>query len=293
MDFLNSDLRVINFTHNDLDGAVSAIVINNVYNVVKTVYIGKSQLGSVVGCINENKDDYDVVIFTDICPTEIMDDLKACGKPFVVIDHHESEVSCHDPDNNIFVVPGKCGAKCTYDMYDPKFHLIRIKSLVDMADDFDMWRLAYPGSTALNILFRHYRFNRFIKTFHNGFYGFTNVELTYIQNYINAATDHIKGLRVFDLPNGGAWTESTKYYAEIMQDFDAKYKWYAIGNRCQDGTHKVSLRCRIPGVNIGAIAKEVGYGGGHEHAAGIIIPKGIEVTPIISRIADMIVEAAV
>lgn len=40
MDFLNSDLRVINFTHNDLDGAVSAIVINNVYNVVKTVYIG-------------------------------------------------------------------------------------------------------------------------------------------------------------------------------------------------------------------------------------------------------------
>lgn len=70
-DFYNPDLRILNFTHIDFDGAASAVVIKNYYKNVQTEVINYGKEQEAYDKMTKNMGAFDAVVFTDFCPVNI------------------------------------------------------------------------------------------------------------------------------------------------------------------------------------------------------------------------------
>ena len=151
--FYNRKLRILNFCHTDLDGAVSAIVIRNVFEKVITVPISYRSEINIGGKLDRNINDVDAIIFTDFCPTISLETVKSYGKPVLVLDHHESARKYNDPANQIYVNEIYCGAKLAYKFFEKFVNLKHLETLVEITDDYDRWILKDNRSFPLNQLF--------------------------------------------------------------------------------------------------------------------------------------------
>ena len=69
--FHNTKLRVLNFTHSDMDGAGAAIVLKNYFTDVITEQITYSHENTIIPRMSAHRNNFDAVIFTDFTPANL------------------------------------------------------------------------------------------------------------------------------------------------------------------------------------------------------------------------------
>lgn len=278
--------RVLNLTHNDLDGAVAGIVIKNVYpNSVQVPvnYKGGPDYANAIQCIAEKRQ-YQAIIFSDFCPDdEMLDAVHAAGKCYLVIDHHQTaKVRDDDPYGTYYVREGKCGALLCYEYFTKEIGLVsgleNLEWLCEVANDHDLWvRKILPLSDDLNTLMYEYGFSTFIDKFIDGLprEGLPEEAKEMLANHEYEVNQYIASCAQKDLPYNGHYIECEKFNSDINKRMTPMYDWLVMAGTegIDPGMTKLSFRTRRKDINIGATLKELGRGGGgHPAAAGQIIP---------------------
>lgn len=261
----NTKLKILNFTHCDMDGAAAGIVIKNYFNEVLTEQINYSSENTILQRMIKYKDKFDAVIFTDFCPSNLTE-IKAFGKPVLVLDHHESAVKNNNPKEFIYVCPGHCGAKLALTYFNHDDCLKHLEEFIEIVNDFDLYILKDPRSKHFNSLYWDMGFNWFINRFYTGDLELSKSEKAFLVRKQKDFKNYYDGLEISELKNGGVFCYSDKYISEITDALKAEgYKWMIIYR-----SGFLSIRSADDsGIDLVEVAKIVGKGGGHEHAIGI------------------------
>jgi oligoribonuclease NrnB/cAMP/cGMP phosphodiesterase (DHH superfamily) len=283
------------FTHNDLDGAVSLLVLMWArpecifeYTPVNNLEIDTKIKERIVNTHNNPK--------TFILDLALREEFLPClnQSHVTIIDHHKS--------SEVFV-PRFDKAKILYKEFSSNAKLMRglfkenspklsqeQKMLIALADDFDSGKLQIQESYDLNILFwSEYRnkFNNFIKDYYNGFKSITPQQLKTINYIKKEASKEAESTPLFygELEING---QSKKVFAalvsktipQVMDLLMIKYKpdiFFFINTKSE----KVSIR-QTPSehnIDLGVFASKICEGGGHTNAAGgKITPLFLEMT---------------
>lgn len=279
-------MKILVWTHNDLDGAVSYLVLR--------WYMPKATIDCIpanpsrfreqfTGWLTNNKlADYDKVFITDLDISDLKDLID--HKNVIIIDHHTSHVR-----NNIYEHATSKVQECTSackliyrifkettgrDLTTPQ------KLLVSLADDYDSYTLSVPQSQELNIVFHktNNKFKSFIETFFNGFTGFNKKQknlITLYEQQMNIALDrmpiytldhkiedrtyHFVGGMLDDI---GFVNEAADH---ILETYNADVAIVVVTS-----AKHVSFRKRkdLDELDMSVIAKNLCDGGGHSYAAG-------------------------
>ena len=277
------NIKILNLTHDDLDGAVSAIVVTTIFPTAEVVQTNYKGSGRYIKAINAIKaGGYDAIIFSDFCPDEEMvREIHYANKPYLVIDHHPTAEIRNDYQGTYFVQPGQCGAMLCLEYLANMANLgnlDHLRTLCEVTNDHDLWqRKMVPLSDQLNTLFYEYGFNGFMEHFKKGMDGYKLSEkdnallATHdqeVQDYMIRCTQH-------KLPYNGYYIELEKFNSDINLLLGDKYDWIVMCGtaEAEPGMSKLSFRTSRTDVDLGAILKEMGRGGGgHPGAAGQVIP---------------------
>jgi oligoribonuclease NrnB/cAMP/cGMP phosphodiesterase (DHH superfamily) len=161
--------KVLQISHDDLDGAGAAIVVQTVFSNVTTQYVNyHAKLEGWIKSIENNPfvlNKYDLLILTDIAlrPDQLrrifvtlsVADFK--GK-FILLDHHESSKQFHNPKANIHVMDSICGAKLTLVFLENMFNIMlpHLYELINLVDDYDLWHHKSYKSKHLQYILEYY-----------------------------------------------------------------------------------------------------------------------------------------
>ena len=275
-------IRILNITHDDLDGAVAGIVIRNVYPAcltVKTNYSGTAYRDAINAI--SKKDAYDAIIFSDFCPDDAMiEAVHAVRKPYLVIDHHQTAQVCpDDPYGAYFVKEGRCGALLCYDYFKNMADLEKLYQLCVVTNDHDLWlRKMIPISDDLNTLLYEYGYEEFMTKFMNGLEPDGSIPedaKAILANHEHEVDEYIAQCVQKNLPYNGHYIECETFNSDINMRMTPKYDWLVMAGTegVDPGMTKLSFRTRRKDINIGQTLKEIGRGGGgHPAAAGQVIP---------------------
>lgn len=278
VDFYNPMLRILNFTHVDLDGAVSAIVIKNYYNdvIVEKTNYGKEQ--QIYDSVLKHQNQIDAIIFTDFTPVNLKQ-IQDLGKPVLLLDHHESASKFNDPRNNIYISSKYCGAMLAWKFFSIKKDLSFLEELVKLTNDFDMFILKDKRSLPFNELFWDMGFHWFIRRFKNGNTTLYKEEKDFILDYIEDFKKKYDELPLSNLPNGGCFYKCEKYIAEMSHRLALDgYKYQIIYYR-----NNLSLRS-VEGIDLTLVCNQIGRGGGHKQSAGITLAPSDDIKDLVNRI---------
>lgn len=275
------DSIILNLTHTDLDGAVSAIVVKNVFPnaiTVKANYRGSAEYESACEAITGLS--YEAIIFTDFCPDDSMVQLiHSVNKPYVVIDHHQTASIRLDDELGLYLVNTKvCGAVLTLKNLAYFANLEHLDTLCKVTNDHDLWiRQMVPLSDNLNTLLYELGYDEFIDVFMNGMEGYNlpPETLPILENHDKAVDDHMLKCEQYKLPYNGYYIETDRFNSDIVIRLLEHYDWLVITDpeECSPGMKKLSFRTSRKDVNIGQFLKNLGRGGGgHPGAAGQLIP---------------------
>jgi hypothetical protein len=157
-----------------------------------------------------------------------------------------------------------------------------------LADVYDMWRTDYDlwdDAYRLNDLFWHYNFWGFEKKFADGFFGFTEDELSHcsqikqrrIDAIESAPKSMVENTGIILLPDREAINEVTLYFDDV-ENFFILYRG--------DFSYSISIRSKSDGVNVNdALRSCVGDilvgGGGHKLAGGGMFAPDLKINTII------------
>ena len=287
--------RVLNITHDDLDGAVAGIVIRNVYPAcitVRTNYSGPVYRDAIEAI--SKPDTYDAIIFSDFCPDDTMiEAVHAVRTPYLVIDHHQTAVvRADDPYGEYFVQEGRCGALLCYDYFKDMADLQKLYQLCVVTNDHDLWlRKMIPISDDLNTLLYEYGYDAFMTKFMNGLEPNGNLpedSRAILANHEHEVEEYIAKCVQHDLPYNGHYIECDKFNSDINMRLTPQYDWLVMAGTdgVDPGMTKLSFRTRRKDINIGQTLKEFGRGGGgHPAAAGQTIPT-VERDEFIQQVGD-------
>jgi len=179
------------FTHYDLDGVVSYLVLkwilkdNNLPYITTTT---KRFREDFTQWLTTNKvEDYEKIYITDLdvsSYTDLIDKKNVC-----IIDHHKTHQENQNYKNATAIIKEYPSAaeliyKVFRRLYDITFSNKK-KKMVLYASDYDSYQLRFQESENLNKLFWTFNkgFETFIKNFINGFYGFSVEHLNIIAHY--------------------------------------------------------------------------------------------------------------
>lgn len=273
------NINVLNITHADLDGAVSAIVVKNVYDHCRTVPSNYGGADFQAGMEAIAANDYDAVIFTDFSPSNpaMYTVLQATGKPYLVIDHHQTTVVRNDDPRGIYVVDtSKCGALLALDYFSRYKKLDYLRNLCLVTNDHDMWiRQDVPLSDDLNGLMFELTFPVFVEKYMNGMNGGSlfDDDAALMQEHSEKVHEYVATCPYHELPYNGLYIECDKYNSDINVIFGDIYDWIVMAGDLPTGEKKLSFRTRRTDINIGQTLKDMGRGGGgHPGAGGQIVP---------------------
>lgn len=288
-DFYNQNLRVLNFTHIDFDGAVSAIVIKNYFSnviVERTNYNKESDIFNIAA---KHRGKYDAIIFTDFCPTEcessttknaIQEISKSAGVPVLVFDHHESAIKFDDPANGVFINTKYCGAMLAWKYFSVKKNMSHLFDLVALANDYDIFTLSDPRSMPFNALYWQMGFEWFVSRFKNGNTALYPEEKQYLLEYRNDVQQQYDTLSISDLPHNGCFYKCEKHLAEMSRRLaNDGYQYQIIFHN-----NALSLRSSTDKIDLVDVCRLIGKGGGHRRAAGILLRAGDDLKTEIQRI---------
>lgn len=296
-DYFNPSLKVLNFTHVDLDGCGASIVLKNYYKNVVSKRINYNHTeGQCLQFAKDNMDRFDVIIFTDFTPRETMDHFKALNIPILIIDHHESAAIFNDHEKDIYIDTEFCGAKETllfYKDYIGEATYNRLLDFVDCVNDFDMWILEDERSMMLNAMFfdKKMGWDRFERRFITGNMEFTQNEIFWMQAREESVKKEIENLRFKEVKGDGAVIQTPVHFAEISRyietnkNYNFLIMWSGLLDRA-DKPQKVSVRIYNDRLNFVKCAEEVGKGGGHEKAGGFQCDSRKEAMDTIAKYID-------
>jgi len=289
---------ILNITHNDMDGAGSAIMVQRALGIenVATERVGYDEIDDItkeaLGRLGAGL--VDRVIFTDIAPRQwALDRLEGSSiKAFVsIFDHHKNnDWAEHSKQTTI---PGMydenaCGtmlACANLIGMDVNINELRLARLIDV---YDRWRLDKPDrpqSERLQSYFSLVGFSRFVETMR----ARCDMRFDWHPSGLPLTVAEIEMLDILD-EKDEAYIKSRLAKAEMLTDNDGhRYAWTVasrmtskIGSALarMEGSEygaiwnpeygKVELRSVEGGANVGQIAKARG-GGGHDRAAGYIL----------------------
>ena len=263
--FLNTKLRIVNFTHIDFDGASSNIVIKNYFDNVITYTITYEHENEILPKMIKDRDKFDAVIFTDFCPVNLTQ-VQAFGKPVLVLDHHESALKYNDPGKSVYICTKFCGAKLAYEFFNHDNCLEHLKDLIEITNDYDLYILKDARSKAYNNLYWAMGFNWFVERFLGGDIDLNRGEKLYLVRRQKDFEELYTNLPIQELSNNGVVCEAEKYIADIADALrNDGYEWciiYRNGN--------LSVRTSNDSkINLANVCARLGKGGGHMHAVGI------------------------
>lgn len=293
----NRATRVLNITHDDLDGAVSAIVVRNVYKnciTVKTNYSGQIYRDAITAIMNSSE--YEAIVFSDFCPDDTMvSAICNVRKPYLVIDHHQTANVRDDVVyGEYYVKPGRCGALLCYDYFKDFANLDHLYQLCLVTNDHDLWlRKMIPISDDLNTLLFEYGYDTFIEKFYYGLEPdgtLPSDSKAILANHTHEVDDYIATCYQKDLPYNGHYIECEKFNSDINLRMTPMYDWLVMAGTegVDPGMTKLSFRTRRTDINIGKVLKDLGRGGGgHPAAAGQTIPTD-ERDQFIQQVADIL-----
>ena len=273
---LNKKSKILNVSHYGcLDGSTASIPIYNTCDNVNYIRAKFSNINEIASNIDYNK--YDVVLFTDISPDDssiIKDKTNV-----IVLDHHESGLSNHDPDNMRFVYIGECGAILTKKFISMYFDvdLSYLDDLCKYVNDYDMWEDPYGTSWFFNLIHYYYlrkdkfTHTKFIQRFANGNIEFNEEEKNHIEKRKTELEDNWERVKndYFDLPNNikGALIWERDFVNEICHRLMEEFKLDIVVNK-NPKSFQASVRCETENVPIGDILRTLELGGGHDNAGG-------------------------
>ena len=224
MDLRDRKLRILNFTSWSVNGAISSVILKAYYPSCKTVFMSYRKPDEMTRTMIEESDKIDVVIFTNIAPTQSREYVKNFNKPVVIFDHHENANWWKSLGNKDYHVnQDYSGAMMVY-MYYKRWmaDIERYETIATLADDFELWKLKDPRSFHFNTLFwKAESPYAFMKRWSSG----GNLALTQSEKDLLSA--HVKEWKKFyeELPQlklgfNGRMTTANEYHAEISKQMD-------------------------------------------------------------------------
>ena len=268
MKIIPRDARILSISHCDLDGSVCQIILGQVYKNIKYIYTSFYRIDEIL--VSLDYDNYDYVFLTDISPDK-PENLELSNK-IVLIDHHGTTDVLNDPSKMRFVISDSvCASVLTKRFIEHMYgiKLSHLDKIVELTNDYDMWHLKYPKSKFLNdVMFYLYRPAKFISKFFDGRTRFTNEEITWLKKRREIFKDIYSKLEVFEFTKiNGCIVQAEEFINEIADKLmnEEGYEIVVVRNT-RNG--RVSVRHRIEGIDVGAILKEKGWGGGHSLSAG-------------------------
>lgn len=265
---LKRDARVVCVHHKDLDGVVSAIVAKNVFNRIKFVDAKYNDIDDILHRINY--DSCDVVLILDISP--VRESTFELSDKIFLLDHHETAAKYHNPDLNRIVQQGDSAAKLVlkfFTMLYPENDISHLTDMVELADDYDMWRHKNPDSKKLNLLYFKYWSEEFIARFQDGDVRFNEEESLYLENEAKKVKKFIDTVEFYELDRIKACLVFCEKYPNDVCDHALKVEGYDLIISRNPKTSNVSVRCHNhPEIHLGQLLSELSMGGGHQEAAG-------------------------
>lgn len=286
--FLKPEGKNLLITHsNCMDGIgcvlVSKMCLKNV-DVIETNY---TYVDDVFTELDHKY--YDAIIFADMSVVNV--DLSKHNN-IIMIDHHESALPQHDPDNFKFIDTKACGAyllKCFFSLYYDR-DLSFLDDFSGLMNDYDLWYHLDPRSKDIKKLHIAYDRDKFIKKFalvikKDGKIVFDDEDKLEIAKYDEDLKNTIDDLEYTEKYKKIAIFSSDNYVNDITSHFIEQVGMtYAICIFPPSRTgHHVSVRSSGKSKkNLGSLLKKYG-GGGHAHAAGLKI-KEIHLNKMIKAI---------
>lgn len=261
---LDRNNKVLSISHKDMDGAVSTIVVQNVFKNVSFKYLKYGDVDKYLHSINY--DDYDLVLLTDISPEE--EESLGLSEKIFLLDHHGTAEKFHNPNKNRIVIPGNSAATLAKRFFENffKIDLSYLNRLCELTDDYDMFVLKYPESWALNELYFYYYEESFRNRFKNGNMKFSEDELNYVKTRKKLFNDIYNNLNVYE-------SDRIKMCSFVENRFvnDICHKLmheegYDVTICINSKSKTCSVRTKRDDVNLGSILKELLGGGGHMKA---------------------------
>jgi oligoribonuclease NrnB/cAMP/cGMP phosphodiesterase (DHH superfamily) len=172
--------------HNDLDGGASAIcVINHIYRkysnkaTCKLAFKTYKNINPFMERVLDNPKRYEKVFIVDISVEAFL--AEQFPDNIILLDHHDTASELNKFDSCIVDVSGKyAGATLCYKhlMLNEGWKDFKLKKLVCIAQDYDLWTHKYPHNIAKNLNFIYYYYwgEKFVERFNLGFDGFNDEE---------------------------------------------------------------------------------------------------------------------
>lgn len=273
------------FTHTDLDGLVSCLVVKWFHPDAVFSYTAVKSFGHrdtiKAWLVDNDFKDYDFVYFTDLDVSEQFDLIDYPN--VIIIDHHQSHV-----DNMIYkhakpvVKVYSSAALLSFKFFSKLYSNINIstaqKKLVIYADDYDSYKNQFPESKQLNTIFWGTQggFNKLIENLEDGFVGFTKQQLAIIDIYNKSYVDTINKLQLFenksinisDKPYHIISVFVDKHINDVCEYVLDKYKCDVAIAVNMKTKHISFRRSRESTAPLNKLAVDIADGGGHEYSAG-------------------------
>ena len=276
MNYNNPKLRILNITHYDMDGCGASIVLKNFYEQVIVVPVTYNTEWKLLDEIAQYDGKFDAIICTDFYPAQTINDLRKLSTT-LVLDHHESVVDKNN-DTDIIINTLYSGTKLAYKFISKFKDISYLEKLVDIIDDYDMFRLKLPASVYFNNLFWEMGHKWFTRRFITGNTTMYLEEKRYFVDAKKEFESMYETLEIVDLAHNGVYFESDRFHYECIEALKKDgYKWFAIKN-------KSNLSVRCDDIDLTEIAKKIGKGGGHVHAIGIPMAKTDNPIELVKRI---------
>ena len=276
INYNNPNLRICNIHHYDLDGTGSHIVLKNFYKDVISIPVTYNTEWKLLDDIRQYEGKYDAIICTDFYPAQTINDLRKLSTT-LVLDHHESVVDKNN-DTDIIINTLYSGTKLAYKFVSKFKDVSYLEKLVDIIDDYDMFRLKIPASVYFNNLFWEMGHKWFIRRFITGNTVMYPEEKRYFIDAKKEFDKMYETLEITDLARNGVFFETDRFHYECIEALKKDgYKWFAIKNK-----GNISVRC--DDIDLTEIFKKLGRGGGHAHAGGVPLTKTDNVAEWVRKI---------
>ena len=276
---------VLHISHNDLDGVGCGVIVKAAYPSIKTVYLGYDELEPALKNIPSG---CNMLIITDLAPSEAVVERIAGERELLLIDHHASSESLKKYPFTVHEI-GKCAALLTYErLMSMGFELSMYEDFVRCINDFDIWLLKRADSLRMSLLFILMGISRFEKRFltepYHGFKAEEEMLITLEEERRNSyITRAVKCAEYFtdNQQRKFAVIFSEMYSSELGNSIISQgLADYVLLINAQRKT--VSLRS-AKDVDVGEIAVRHGDGG-HKNAAGFPLASDLNMPKILAQL---------
>lgn len=281
--------RMVLFTHTDLDGAGSQLMVQLAYPDIEVYRVD----------YNFDKDmnyrrimaEADIIIFTDISiereTAELLEMTRRSGKTLILLDHHESAKQKLDNLGYgwIYINPSYSGALIAFKYFESQIKVEHsdecddYKYVAELVSDYDLWHHEMPDSLQLQFLWSKIGTDAFVERFlRNPKVEFNDEEKSIIKESMDALEESYQ----IAISSMSEQTDIEDNKWLLITDIGLMYSLVAsrILNEhpevayCCIMSKKGSLSFRSRYYNVESIAQALG-GGGHLLASGCSLPQGL------------------